>query len=251
RALIGLSALRWLGADFTDALEHAEEARRAAEALGDDFTLTQAWNVVGRAHIAFGTFATAERAWRQALTYADRGGYVGEKAEIIAWLLISAFYGPMPADEGIELCKEFHDSSDDATIRAWCCVERAPLEAMQGRFELARELLATGSRALRELGLNIYAANTAQEAFVVEMLAGDATAAARTLRAGYEALEQMGERGFLSTIAGMLAHVLCALGEYNEAEQFSRAAESLAAPDDALSQLLWRSGRAKVCAHRG
>ena len=56
----------------------------------------------------------------------------------------------------------------------------------------------------------------------------------------------MGERGFLSTIAGFLAQALCAQGEYDEAERFSRASEAAAAPDDVMSQVLWRTARAKV-----
>ena len=67
----------------------------------------------------------------------------------------------------------------------------------------------------------------------------------------YEALAQMGERGFLSTTAGLLAHALCALGEDDEADRFSRASEDAAAPEDVFSQVLWRSARAKVRARRG
>jgi ATP/maltotriose-dependent transcriptional regulator MalT len=83
------------------------------------------------------------------------------------------------------------------------------------------------------------------------MLAGDPAAAVATLRRSYEALAEMGERGFRSTIAGLLAHALCALGEDDEADRFSRACEDAAAPEDAFSQVLWRSARAKVLARRG
>ena len=58
------------------------------------------------------------------------------------------------------------------------------------------------------------------------MLAGNPEAAASTLRESYATLEEMGERGFLSTIAGFLAQALCEQGEYDEAERFSRASEA-------------------------
>jgi predicted ATPase/class 3 adenylate cyclase len=252
RALIGLCTLHILSGTIEGVLADAQDVLRGAEELGDDFTLAQAWNLIGRVDSVFGTMHNAERAWRQALSYAERGGYAAERAESIAWLLIAALWGPLPADEGIALCKEFQEAAgDDPTIRAWCCVERSALEAMQGRFELARELLEDGTRALQELGLNVYAANTAQEAFFVEMLAGEPAAAARTLRASYEALEQMGERGFLSTIAGLLAHALYGAGDDDEADRFSRASEQAAAADDLVSQVLWRSARAKIRARRG
>ena len=104
---------------------------------------------------------------------------------------------------------------------------------------------------LRELGLNVYGANTAQEAFFVEMLAGDATAAVRALRESYDTLERMGERSFLSTIAALLGQALYALGDYDGAESFSRASADAAAGDDVLSQVLWRTALAKVRARQG
>ena len=88
--------------------------------------------------------------------------------------MISALFGPLPVDEGIERCKEFlATAGDDPTIRAFCCVERAVLEAMSGEFELARELLAEGTQAVTDLGLTVWAANNAQETFFVETLAGN------------------------------------------------------------------------------
>jgi predicted ATPase/class 3 adenylate cyclase len=252
RALLGLCTLRILSGSTDAVLGDAQEALEASEQLGDDYGLAQAWNLVGRADSVFGAMKKAERAWRQALSYAERGGYAGERAESVAWLMISAIFGPLPADEGVELCKQFQEAAgDDTTIGAWCQVERSVLEAMQGNFELAKELLAEGTRSLGELGLNVYAANAAQEAFFVQMLAGDPPAAAGTLRESYAALEQMGERSFLSTIAALLAHALYALGEYDEAEAFSRASEDAAAPDDVLSQVLWRSALAKIRARAG
>jgi tetratricopeptide (TPR) repeat protein len=170
----------------------------------------------------------------------------------MGWLMISALFGPLPADQGIVRCKQFFEQAgDDRKVRAFCQVERAVLEAMRGDFDLARELLADGTRVFEELGLNVWAANNAQEAFYVEMLAGNPEAAATALRNSYAALEQMGEKGFLSTIAGFLSHALYALGEFDEAERFTRASEDAAATDDVFSQVLWRSARAKVCARRG
>jgi predicted ATPase/class 3 adenylate cyclase len=253
RALLGLCMLRVLSGRMDGLLADTQEALSACEQLGDDFSLAQAWNLLGRVEGGvLGSMARAEPAWRQALVYAERGDYAAERAESIGWLLISAIFGPLPAAEGIARCKEFLEvAGDDPTIRAWCCVERAPLEAMSGEFELARDLLADGARALADLGLNVWAANTAQEAFLIESLAGTPEAAATVLRSSYATLEQMGERGFLSTIAGFLAHALYAQGEYDEGARFSRASEEAAAPDDVFSQMLWRSSRAKILAQRG
>jgi predicted ATPase/class 3 adenylate cyclase len=251
RALLGLSTLRVMSGESL--LEDAEEALRAAEELGDDFSLAQAWNLLGRIQGGvFGSMAPAERAWRQALSFAERGGYAAEKAESIGWLLHSTIFGPLRAVEGIARSKEFQElAADDPTTEAWCCVERSVLEAMRGEFDLARELLADGTQALADLGLNVWAANTAQEAFLIESLAGTPEAAADVLRRSYATLDQMGEHGFSSTIAGFLAQALYAQGDYQEAGRFSRASEEAAAPDDVISQMLWRTSRAKILARQG
>ena len=158
----------------------------------------------------------------------------------------------MPVDKGIARCKEFlATAGDDPTIRAFCCVERAALEAMAGEIELARELLAEGTQVIDELGLTVLAAVIAQEAFFVETLGGDTERAAEILHDSYETLERMGERSYLSTIAGFLAQALYTQGEYDEAEGLSRASEAAAAANDVVSQVLWRSARAKIKAQRG
>ena len=122
---------------------------------------------------------------------------------------------------------------------------------MRGEFGLARELLADGTHALADLGLNVWAANTAQEAFLIESLAGTPEAATDVLRGSYATLDQMGERGFSSTIAGFLAQALYAQGDYQEAGRFSRASQVAAAPGDVISQMLWRTSRAKILARQG
>jgi predicted ATPase/class 3 adenylate cyclase len=252
RALLGAVSLRLLSGSG-DLLADAREALDACERLGDDFSLAQAWNLIGRVQgTLLGSLGQGEDALRQALSYAERGNFAAERAECIGWLMISAIFGPLPVDEGIERCKEFlAKAGDDPTIRAFCCVERAVLEAMSGEFELARELLAEGTQVITDLGLTVWDANNAQETFFVETLAGNYQSAADTLRSSYATLEDLGERAFLSTIAGFLAHALHALGELEEADRFSRVGETAAAPDDVLSQVLWRTARAKIRAESG
>ena len=253
RALLGRCALHILSGTSENLVADAEEALRACEELGDEYSLAQAWTLLGRVRGSFlGLMGRGEEAWRRALEYAERGDYTAEKAESIGWLMISAIFGPLHATEGIARCKHFADTAgDDRAIRAFACVERAVLEAMVGEFDSARRLLAEGTETIDELGLKVWAANNAQEAYLVEQLAGTPEVAVETLRASYETLEQMGERGFLSTIAGFLGHALYARGDYEEAERFSRASADAAADDDVLSQVLWRTTRAKVLARRG
>jgi tetratricopeptide (TPR) repeat protein len=166
--------------------------------------------------------------------------------------MVSAVFGPLRVEEGIARCKEFlATEGSDPPIRATCSVERAVLEAMRGEIALARELLAEGRRTIEELGLALWAALNAQEAFLVESLAGTPGAAIETLRESFATLDEGGERGYLSSIAGFLAHALYEEGRDDEAERFSRECEDAAAPDDVLSQVLWRTARAKIRARQG
>ena len=215
RTLLGLYTLRMLSGSSGNAREAAKEALEACEELGDDYSLAQAWNLVGRVEgTLMGSLATAEDAWRQALSFARRGNYRAALAETISWLMVSAVFGPLPVEEGIARSREFVAlEGEDPTIRATCSVERAVLEAMRGDIETARELLAEGRRTIEEAGLTLWDALNAQETYLVEQLAGTPGAAAETLRQSYETLEEGGERAYRSTIAGFLAHALVRRGQ--------------------------------------
>jgi tetratricopeptide (TPR) repeat protein len=85
----------------------------------------------------------------------------------------------------------------------------------------------------------------------VETRAGDQDAAERELRESCELLEQMGDRGWLSTFAANLGHVLCSLGRYDEAGEWGEKSRELGGSDDIVTQMLWRQVLARVHGHRG
>ena len=253
RALLGLCSLRVFSGNSDGLLDDVQEVLRAAEELGDPLTLTQAWNLLGRVEgTILGSLARAEEAWQQALEHAERGNLPTERAEIIGWLMMAANFGPLPVEEGIARCRRFHDEAvDDPFIRGNACVELGALRAMRGDFPLGRALVAEGLETIAGLGFSLRAAMSSQEAFYVEMLAGDLDAAERIARDALTTLERMGERSYLSSAAALLAHALSGQGELDEAERFSHTSEETSAADDAFSQVLWRSARAKIRARRG
>jgi ATP/maltotriose-dependent transcriptional regulator MalT len=83
------------------------------------------------------------------------------------------------------------------------------------------------------------------------MLAGDHVAAERDLRRDAELLEAMGERYLLSTMEGVRAQALIALGRHGDAADACARAEAAAAEDDVESQVLVRSVRAELHLHEG
>jgi predicted ATPase/class 3 adenylate cyclase len=253
RALLGLSSLRVFSGNSDGLLDEIQEVLHAAEELGDPLTLAQAWNLLGRFEgTILGSLGRAEEAWQEALEHAERGNLRAERAEIIGWLMMAANFGPLPVEEGIARCRRFHDEAlDDPFIRGNALVEHGALEAMRGNLPLARQLVTEGLETIAGLGFTLRAAMSSQEAFYVEMLAGDLAAAERIARDAFAILERMGERSYLSSAAALLAHALSEQGELVEAERFSRTSEDAAAADDAFSQVLWRSARAKIRARRG
>ena len=161
------------------------------------------------------------------------------------------WFGPTPAAEGIRRCEamraEVRESpeSEAVILRQLAC-----LNAIVGRFELARELIATSNATYADLGLTLFLAGSEHEA-VVELLAGNPAAAEKSARAAYRALEEMGERAFRSTMAATLALAILEQGRDEEAEALAEVSARLGASGDLLTQILWRRVRARVLARRG
>jgi ATP/maltotriose-dependent transcriptional regulator MalT len=92
---------------------------------------------------------------------------------------------------------------------------------------------------------------TSMIAAFVELHAGDAAAAGRAARAGYDVLCGMGEKGFLSSVAGYLAEAAFLQGSLDEALQYCDVAAGAAGQWDLEGQSYWRDTRARVLARRG
>jgi tetratricopeptide (TPR) repeat protein len=122
---------------------------------------------------------------------------------------------------------------------------------MVGDIERAREEYAQARRALEDLGWNFDAALTSLDSGPIELIAGDPAVAEHELRRDYEALERMGDRNYISTTAAYLAEALARQGRDDEAARMAEFSASLAADDDVLTQVVWRSALARVRARAG
>jgi predicted ATPase/class 3 adenylate cyclase len=237
--------------DFGSLLEDGMEVLAACKRNDDRLLEVETRTLLGELLAGLGRMAEADAMLSRAIEI-SAGEFHAEAGEAIGWWLITALWGPLPARAGIERCVEARRRAPgNATVRAFSLVEQAALEAMCGSFDKARRLLAEGREVFRSLDLKVYDANTAQEMYIVEMLAGDPEAAVRDLTSAYERLWDMGERSFLSTIAGYLANALVETGELDEAERYAGLSAALSAPDDYASQSEWRGARALLAAHAG
>ena len=252
RARLGRALAQvWMGGSQEEAGAVAEEAAEALARLDDELGVARACNLLALARFWRGSAAVADEIFNRALEHSRRARSPREEAQALTWRLITSWMGPAAVAEAVARCREIGERAPTRQVEAFALLEQGPLLAMQGRFTEARELFREGRAMLEDLGLAIFVAGSSQEYFDLEMLAGDPAGAEADLRRACESLERLGEKGFLSTRAGCLAHALCAQGRYDEADEFIELAADSASADDAATQALWRSAKAKVVARRG
>jgi predicted ATPase/class 3 adenylate cyclase len=252
RAALDLLSHREEGTD--QLLATVDEAIPALEELGDDTALAKAWHLIGLARgLWCGRFAIGEAALERALEYAHRANDRRQEAEILAQLGFAAWSGPTPVPEAVLRCEEILEAAGgNPTIEAGALRSLAALEARRGRFDESRRLISQARSTYDELGMRLFSVAVSAFGFGdIEMLAGDHAAAERALRPAYSALEQMGEKGYLSAVAGFLARAIYAQDRFEEAERFASICEEEAALDDIWPQVLFRVTRAKILARRG
>jgi predicted ATPase/class 3 adenylate cyclase len=238
--------------------EGTEEAAQVVERVipvferhGDHHGLCRARRLQGTLHWIEARAAAAAESWQQAAAYARQAGNENERSEILCWVGSSLLFGPVPVSEGIRRCERMRaELAGNLASEAEMLRSIAGLHAMAGRFDLARSLLANSDHIFEELGQTLNSAISHAVA-IVELLAGDPAAAERSLRAGYEALEEMGERAYLSTTAAYLAQAIFAQGRHEEAEQLTELSEQLSASCDLATQVMWRGVRARILEGRG
>jgi class 3 adenylate cyclase/tetratricopeptide (TPR) repeat protein len=223
--------------------------------LGDDAGLARALSAAGTLKYWRGEAAAAIEELERAARYARRAGDRAQEAETLEYMLMAAVHGPMPVDEALRRVEEIRSYMEaNRSFETSLLRTRAQLEAMQGRFDAARDLISQAKALTRELGLELnLVSRIARPAAYVELLAGDAAAAERELRLACEELERIGELGYVASLAPMLADALYRQERYEEAFGLTErwSVERLAVPEDADAQIAGRSVRAKLLARLG
>jgi ATP/maltotriose-dependent transcriptional regulator MalT len=166
-------------------------------------------------------------------------------------LAMAVCYGPTPVEEAIRRCRHIEArASGDRRVEASVLIAQAELQAMLGRFDGTREQIVEAREILQDLGLRILSLAPLMSLGNLELLAGDPDAAERNLLQAYEGLQRLGERGFLSTIAALLANAIYEQGRYDEAERYARISEEAGGSDDVASVVISRSILGKVLARQ-
>ena len=254
-ARLGRLLVRFFGGDLESWGDEVErEATRAIaifEAAGDAAALAKAWRLLASVHGRACRFEEEAKAGRKAMVCARAAGDRRQELRSAAAYAMSTVYGRTPLSTALVECERVLDEADgDRRTTGLVLGSLAQLYALDGDFGRARDSYRRARVVLEDLGTNVLAASLSLDSHAVELLAGDPVAAERDLRRDYEALDLMGEKYLLSTIAGLLAGVLCEQERYDEANTMCMITASVASEDDAQSQALWRSVRGRVLARR-
>ena len=226
----------------------AEQAIPVFEAAGDERGLTRAWSEIAHAEHVLCRFAARNDALLQAIAHARRGGDERTARRLTVALGPGYAFGPAPVDAGLA----WHSSAEVEPLASLPRLlgTRAMLAAMAGAFAEARRLLVEMRTRGDELGEGLVAGWLGEYTWQVETRAGDRGAAEQALRAACELFDRIGDRGWSSTQAAELGHVLCDRGEYAEAEDWARRSGELGESDDIVTHMLWRQVLARVHASR-
>ena len=228
----------------------AAMALPAFESARDDLGLCRLAYCDALVHWFQGRAAAAATSWESAAAHARDRGDAHRLSDALRWIPSCALFGPTPVAEGIRRCEQLRaELQGSRQAEAEILGAVAGLYAMSGEFGRARALVRESDAILAEVGFSIHA--VAEWAALVEMLAGEPRAAEERLRAGYERLEEMGDRAFLATTAALLARALHDQGRDHEALAFAEICRETAAPADLVSQITWRGSSARILAARG
>jgi DNA-binding SARP family transcriptional activator len=252
RAELELSYLRAFGhGSSEDVIEAAEQAIPVFQAVGDHRALGRAWLMTGTIRAGFECrYAVGEAAFEHALEHYRRIGWpIGVCAAELAGAL---FYGPRPVEEGLaraaELRTEDIGQLGEANLDVWV----AGLEALRGRFDEARQLVARSREIYESLGLTLASAQTCgYVGGMLELLAGDPKASEDIFRESCETFERHKGWAVLATRATELGEALYAQGAVTEAEQWAYVARQHTSEGDISAEFSWRAVLAKVRAQQG
>jgi len=229
----------------------AESAVLVFQGLGDDLGLARAWRRLGLVAHTEHRYGDATTAFERALAHAEASGDEQERARSADALCTALLYGPARVADAVERAEAILASAgSNAVLRSHVSTSLAGLVAMQGDFDRARELYTEAGAVYEKLGLRLPWIGWTVVAAAVELLAGDAAAAVKVLRDGYEVLAAGGHESLRAYQAGVLAFVLATEGEAAAAQRFVVACAPglIAGAHDTAARL--RAAQALLVDHR-
>ncbi|MFI5315366.1 MAG: AAA family ATPase, partial [Myxococcota bacterium] len=235
----------------------AEAVAGASEALasaGDFAGEAKAHSVHATALARLGRIGASEAALDRALAAARRASDRRRANGVLSGAPVAALYGPSPVARAsgrcLDVVRVLRITQDAPAVEAVALRCQAVLEALRGRTEAARRMIASARERVEELGITSQLLEVEFFAGYIELLDGDLEAAARFLSAAYEGLREQGLGIDAARAAALLARTRLAQGDAIGAEVLSQESEALAG-DDLNAAIAWRGVRAEALARRG
>src|SRR5262249_10406026 len=150
---------------------------------------------------------------------------------VLAGAPLAALWGPSPVTRAsgrcLDVVRVLRITQGAPAVEAVALRCQAVLEALRGRGEAARRLVASSRQLVEELGITQRVLEADLFAGLIELLEGDPDAAERWLRSAWNGLRDEG-LGIAAAQAGaLLARALLAQRRVGEADAVSRESESL------------------------
>jgi len=239
-------------------LQGAADAVAAAAtqlgALDDAAGEAKAHSVHAQALARLGKVGACEAALDRALAAARRAGDRRRANAVLAGAPLAALWGPSPVTRAsgrcLDVVRVLRITQGAPAVEAVALSCQGVLEALRGRTDAARRMLASSRKMVEELGIahRLFEADAFSGRIAV--MEGDATVAERLLRGAYEGLRDLGLGIDAARAGALLARTLLAQGRGAEAEALSHESEHLAG-DDLQAAIAWRGVRAEALAQRG
>jgi class 3 adenylate cyclase/tetratricopeptide (TPR) repeat protein len=242
-----------------EGLEHTASAvAAAAESLasqGDPPGEAKAHFVHALALASLGRIGACEAALDRALAAARRVAGDRRRANtVLAVAPLAALWGPSPVTRAsgrcLDVVRVLRITQGAPAVEAVALSCQGVLEALRGRTDAARRMIASSREMVEELGITQRLLEVDVSSGLVDLLEGDAVSAERSLRHAYEGMCELGLGIDAARAAALLARALLALGQATEAEELSHQSEALAG-DDLKAAIAWRGVRAEALARRG
>ena len=231
-------------------------AAAAAEltALGDAAGEAKAHSVHAQALARLGRVGACEAALDRALAAARKAGDRRRANAVLAGAPVAALWGPSPVTRAsgrcLDVVRVLRITQGAPAVEAVALSCQGVLEALRGRTDAARRMLAAARKMVEELGIAHRLHETDAFAGRIAAMEGDTAAAEPLLRGAYDGLRELGLGIDAARAGALLGRVLLAQDRAAEAEALSHESEALAG-DDLQAAIAWRGVRAEALARRG
>lgn len=226
------------------------DARRAIavfEAAGDQRGLVRAWNLLASVEWLLGHGRAQLDAVERALEHARGGTARYEEHDALDNLTSSLVRGPIPISEGIARAERTIEAyAGSREVDALMCHALAHFRARLGEFDAARAAMDRYRSFYRDTGQTLSYVRSAEVAFDIAMLAGEAEHACEVVEEALRSLSELGDSWPYSV--AFLAQGRYAMGRYADARE---PAEIAAEHGDEIEGSLALGVLAKLAARSG